>query len=63
MLHRIATAIEEQSTTVSVISGDVNTLSEIAQSNAASSDQVASSLTRLAQVAEEANRQVERFRT
>jgi methyl-accepting chemotaxis protein len=63
MLQRIAVAIEEQNATVSSITGDVGTLSRIAEENATSSDQLAVSLSRLAQAADTVTQQAARFRT
>lgn len=63
LLQRIAVAIEQQNATVASITGDVGTLSRIAQSNAASSDELALLLSRLARAAETVNQQAARFRT
>ena len=63
LLQRIAVAIEEQNATVTSITGDVGTLSRIAEGNASSSDQLAMSLSRLAQAADTVNQQASRFKT
>jgi methyl-accepting chemotaxis protein len=63
LLQRIAVAIEQQNATVSSITGDVATLSQIARSNAVSSDELATLLSRLAQAADTVNEQASRFRT
>ncbi|MBI5441938.1 MAG: hypothetical protein HY900_12090 [Deltaproteobacteria bacterium] len=63
MLTRIAAAVEEQSATVRVISADVSTLNQIAEGNAASSEQVSANLSRLAGLAGQGKLQVQRFRT
>ncbi len=63
LLQRIAIAIEEQNATVASITVDVGTLSHIAQSNAASSDELAVSLSQLAHAADNVNQQASRFQT
>lgn len=63
MLQRVAAAIEEQSATMTSITGEVRTLNEIAESNATSSEQLAASLASLTEAAEAGNRQIARFRT
>ena len=63
LLQRIAVAIEQQNATVASITGDVGTLSKIAQSNAVSSDELATLLSRVAQAADTVNEQASRFRT
>ena len=62
MLHRIATAIEQQSVTVNEVNGNVNTLNSIAQQNATASEQMSATMGELSRLADETGQQTGRFR-
>jgi len=62
LLSRIAAAIEEQGATLSNIGEHASHLSGIAQSNAAATEELAASASELANIAEAAYAEVDRFK-
>ncbi|HEY3366715.1 MAG TPA: methyl-accepting chemotaxis protein [Symbiobacteriaceae bacterium] len=63
LLGRAAAAMEQQHATLAAIGDHAYNLSLIAQSNAASTEQLAASATELARIAEATRREADRFRT
>ncbi len=62
MLQLIATAIEEQNSTVAVINENVNTLNDIAVQNATASEQMSLNMAELTRIADETGDRVAHFR-
>lgn len=62
MLQLIATAIEEQNSTIAVINENVNALNDIAVQNATASEQMSSNMAELTRIADETGDRVAHFR-
>ncbi len=61
MLHRIAAALDEQSTAVREINANVDSLNQIGRSNAAASEEITSTVVELAKIADHTRREVDKF--
>ena len=61
MLQRIAVALEEQSAAVEQINANLTNVNQIAQSNAAASEEITATVMELAKIADNTRRQVDQF--
>ena len=61
MLQRIAVALEEQSAAVEQINANLTNVDQIAQSNAAASEEITATVMELAKIADNTRRQVDQF--
>ncbi len=61
MLRRIAAALEQQSAAVEEINANLGNLDQIAQNNAAASEEIAATVIELSKIAEATRQEVERF--
>ncbi len=62
MLQRISAAMEQQSAAVQEINANVNNLNQIAQTNAAATEEITATVVELAKIAGDTRSQVERFK-
>jgi PAS domain S-box-containing protein len=61
MMQRISAALEQQSAVLSGINGNVANLNQIAQSNAAATEQITATMIDLSRIARDANTEVSRY--
>ena len=61
MLQRIASALEEQSAAVEQINSNLGSVNQIAQSNAAASEEITATVLELSKIANGTRQEVEKF--